>query len=56
MAKIVDIKIDPKEPQALEAPMTRAKFEKLIETYKKQNPVKYGLKKAEFERKLAALK
>jgi hypothetical protein len=31
-------------------------FEALIEAYKKSNPRKYELKKAELERKLAALK
>lgn len=33
----------------------KAKFEALIEKYKVQNPVKYAAKKAELEKKLAAL-
>jgi len=35
---------------------SKAEFKKIMEAYKKQNPVKYELKKAEFDRKLAALK
>lgn len=31
-------------------------FMNLIEVYKKQNPVKYELKKAELEKKLAGIK
>tara|TARA_R110000868_G_scaffold75379_2_gene217552 strand:+ start:1948 stop:2097 length:150 start_codon:yes stop_codon:yes gene_type:complete len=30
-------------------------YEKLIENYKKQNPVKYETKKAELEKKLSSL-
>ena len=33
----------------------KKQFRKLIEIYKVQNPVKYALKKAELERKLANL-
>ena len=35
---------------------TKASFKALIEKYRKQNPVKFAAKKAEFERKLAKLK
>jgi len=53
--KIVDIKIDEKEPQIIQ-PVTKAKYQAIIEAYKKKNPVKYELKKAELEAKLAAIK
>ena len=35
---------------------THASFKSLIERYKKQNPVKFALKKKELEARLAALK
>lgn len=33
----------------------KAAFRQLIEVYKKQNPVKYEMKKAELEKKLNAI-
>lgn len=54
---ILNVKIDSKEPQNNDVPQVRekAEFEALIEAYKARNPVKYALKKAELEAKLAKL-
>lgn len=52
MAKSTKIEITKEEPSV--SP-TKAAFAKLIEDYKKQNPVKFAAKKARLEAKLAEL-
>ena len=51
-------KKEEKHVEAEEAHESEAKktYRALIEAYKKSNPVKYELKKAELEKKLAAIK
>lgn len=44
------------ERGALPAPMTKAQFKEIMKAYELQNPIKYALKKDEFEKKLASLK
>lgn len=44
-----------KAREELEASPSKQAYKELIETYRKQNPVKYELKKEEFARKLASL-
>lgn len=43
------------EPEVAVEKPSKAEFRKLIEAYKKANPVKYALKEAELAKKLAAL-
>lgn len=44
-----------KEEKVVEESEARKRFKLIIENYKKANPRKYELKKAELERKLAAV-
>lgn len=53
MEKTSKIKI---EKEAVVTSPTKEKFIALIEAYKKQNPVKFALKKESFEAKIASLK
>ena len=54
MTRIVNIKIDEKEPQVIES-ITADKYKNIILRYKFQNPVKFQSKIDEFKRKYKEL-
>ncbi len=57
MAKVVDVKIDEREPAKVESKSeVKKNFEILINNYKKQNPVKYEAKRDELKAKLELMK
>lgn len=56
MAKIEIKKVDEEQEAPVPTSARRARFEAIIEAYKKKNPVKYEQKKDELARQLAAIK
>ncbi len=53
---VAEVKLDEKEPVKPKGKSEKKAFEELIARYKKQNPVKYEMKKKRLEEKLKSLK